>query len=180
MTPPQTVGEELGLLMQRNGRRSLKLAAETARLQQLLAARVFPLSCSRVWLSNGLLIRRSPTKQTRDIDLLVPPEFAEAALQIIERESYALSLPAKKLSKMQRRALIRYGREVELLDARRRLRVELQWRAADNPLLLGGITAHSPTQSVTLSERQLLFVPYRRTTYFLICASMARTIPGHG
>jgi hypothetical protein len=53
---------------------------------------------------------------------------------------------------MQRRALVRFGREVELVDARKRLRLELQWRAADNPLLLRGVNARAEAQDVVLSE----------------------------
>jgi hypothetical protein len=91
-------------------------------------------------------------KQTRDIDLLVSPEHAEAALAILERDGYTLSLPATNLNGMQRRALIRFGREVELVGARTRVRIELQWGAADNPLLLKGVGACSAAQLVMLSE----------------------------
>lgn len=83
---------------------------------------------------------------------MVSPQCAQAALRIIEGEGYALALPAKNLNEMQRRALIRFGREVELVAPRTKVRVELQWRVADNPILLSGIDAHAVTQTVKLSE----------------------------
>ncbi len=91
-------------------------------------------------------------KHARDIDLLVAPDRAEAALRLIEGEGYALSLPAQRLSGTQRRALIRYGREAEFAHGEGRLRVELQWRAVDNPLLLKGVGARSPAQRVALAD----------------------------
>lgn len=92
------------------------------------------------------------SKQTRDIDLLVPPERAEAALQILEREGYELRPPAERLGKAQRRAVLHYGREVELRHRDSKMVVELQWRVTNNPLLLQGIDAHSATQIVALSD----------------------------
>jgi len=82
----------------------------------------------------------------------VPSQQTEAAFNIIERDGYTLSLPAKKLNAMQRRALNRFGREVEFVNPQTTVRVELQWRAADNPLLLKGVDAHAATQTVTLSD----------------------------
>jgi hypothetical protein len=95
-------------------------------------------------------------------------------LQIIERDGYVLSLPAKKLNTMQRRALIRYGREIELHDARRKLRVELQWRAVDNPLLLKGIDAHAKTQNVMLSERAAVRTLAPDHLFAFLCVHGAR------
>jgi hypothetical protein len=149
---PPRVADQLESLVQHHVRRSLRLAAETSRLQNLLDAAGIAAVALKGAALEQLAYSSLSLKQTRDIDLLVPPDRAETALQLLERDGYTLSLPAKKLSRMQRRALIRYGREIELFDLRRKLRVELQWRAADNLSLLAGINAHAATQTISLAE----------------------------
>ena len=149
---PPSAACEMAELVQLNVRHNLKLAAETARLQNLLAAAGIPVVALKGVALEQHAYSSLSFKQTRDIDLLVPPEGAEAALQLLECDGYTLSLPAERLSRMQQRALIRYAREIELIDPRTNVRVELQWRAADNSLLLKGVDAHAATQTVALSE----------------------------
>lgn len=91
-------------------------------------------------------------KQTRDIDLLVAPDCARAALQVLERRGYAPLPPAVGLNDTQFAALLRYCREIDLARPGSKLPVELQWRAADNPMLLDGVDARAPAQSVTLAD----------------------------
>ena len=149
---PVAVDQELDAIAHNNICSALKLAAETVRVQGLLdAAGIRALVLKGVALEQ-LAYGSIAVKQTRDIDLLVPPEHAEAALQIIERDGYTLALPATKLSRIQRRALICFAREIELVNPRTKVRLELQWRASDNPLLLKGVDAHAATQTVTLSQ----------------------------
>jgi hypothetical protein len=150
--PSAAVAGELTSLAHRYIHRSLLLAAETVRLQNLLMAADIPVVVLKGAAVEQLAYGSLCSKQTRDIDLLVPPECAETALRLIENDGYALALPAKQLNKLQRRAVVKYGREVELLDAHRGLRLELQWRAADNALLLKGVDARAGTQDVVLSE----------------------------
>jgi hypothetical protein len=150
--PPVAVAEEFASLAQCYIHRSLQLAAETVRLQKLLSGADIPVIVLKGAAVEQLAYGSLCSKQTRDIDLLVPPECAETALRLLEDDGYALALPAKQLSKVQRRALVRFGREVELVDTGKRLRLELQWRAADNPLLLEGVDAHTGAQDVVLSE----------------------------
>jgi len=149
--PPAALAE-LDAIVQTNAPRGLRLAAETVRLQSLLIEG----GISNLVLKGVALERLAydsiAAKQTRDIDLLVPPERAEQALNLLEGDGYSLSLPAKRLSAIQRRALIRHAREVELIKPGTKVRVELQWRAANNPVLLRGIDAHAAAQTVMLSE----------------------------
>jgi hypothetical protein len=91
-------------------------------------------------------------KQTRDIDLLVAPDCARAALHVLERHGYAPLPPAVGLNDAQFAALLRYCREIDVVRPGGRLPVELQWRAADNPTLLDGVDARSPAQSVALAD----------------------------
>ena len=90
-------------------------------------------------------------KQTRDIDLLVAPDDAKAAFDVLKSQGYAALPPAVGISEAQFDALLRYGREIEARRPGGRL-VDLQWRAAENPTLLDGIDVRSPAQEVELRD----------------------------
>ena len=91
-------------------------------------------------------------KQTRDIDLLVAPDDAKAAFAMLKAQGYAPLPPAVGINDAQFGALLRYGREIDVMRSGSNLPVELQWRAADNPTLLDGVDARSPAQSVELAD----------------------------
>jgi hypothetical protein len=149
--PPAAVTEALSTRTQRILRRHLALLSESVRLQRALeTASISCLTLKGVGLAQ-LAYGALSAKDTRDIDLLVSPDRAEAALHILQREGYALSYPAAELSDAQSRAVFRYAREVQLLNPSKGLRVELQWRLTKNPLLLAGVDVHSATQSVAVS-----------------------------
>jgi putative nucleotidyltransferase-like protein len=149
---PASVAQDLATRVKRVRRNRFKRATETVRLQNLLVGSGICVIVLKGAALEQLAYGPLTVKQTRDIDLLVAPAQARAALQVIESAGYALSPPGTKLNSTQCRALIRHGREIELFDPTKNLGVELQWRVTDNPLLLKGISAYSHTQSVTLSE----------------------------
>jgi hypothetical protein len=142
---PAAPARSLARRADRIAARNKTLAAETAKLQgALMDAGVPALALKGVALAElayGVL----DLKHTWDIDLLVLPRDAEAALRLIEEQGYALAAP---LNAAQRRAAIRYGKDIELM--RGDVHVELQWRAVANRRLLLGIDAASPGQDVAL------------------------------
>jgi Uncharacterised nucleotidyltransferase len=148
---PAALAKELSQRSQQIVQQNLSLATETVRLQRAFEAAQIPAlvlkGVALAQLSYGSLT----AKHARDIDFLVTPECAEAGLRLLEREGYALSSPAERLGDAQRRALVHYAREAELVQRDSKILVELQWRAANNPLLLEGVDARSATQSVALS-----------------------------
>jgi hypothetical protein len=149
---PSATAKKLKAWAERIGRRNSVLAAETVRLQRALESANIPVLVLKGVALAQLAYGSLGAKHARDIDLLVPPERAETAMQLLEREGYVLSSPAQHLSDRQRRSLVRYAREVELVHSDSHLIVELQWRVMDNPLLLRGVDAHSVAQSVPLSD----------------------------
>jgi hypothetical protein len=149
---PSDVAQELGAHAQQIARQNLLMAAETVRLQRAFDAAGIPVLALKGVSLAKLAYGSLKLKHGRDIDLLVPADRAEAALQLLEHNGYALVLPAKQLSAAQRRAVVRYGKEVEFVHRGNKMHVELQWRVTSNPLLLQGVDAHSPTQSVAFSD----------------------------
>jgi Uncharacterised nucleotidyltransferase len=149
---PAPIAQGLAAGAQRIVRHNLISGAETVRLYNLLGAAQIPVLVLKGAALAQLAYGALGAKHARDIDLLVPPDRAEAAMELLEREGYALAAPAQQLGAAQRRALIQYGREAEFAHRRSGLLVELQWRVADNPLLLQGVTALSSTQEVRLAD----------------------------
>lgn len=149
---PPAILQKLAARARRIARLNLSYAIETARLTRMFETADIPVRALKGVTLAQLGYGSLKTKDTRDIDLLVPPECVEAALQVLEGEDYALFHPAAHLTQAQRRAVLRYAREVQLVHRRNELRVELQWRATNNPLLLKGVTAYSPAQTVTIAN----------------------------
>jgi hypothetical protein len=146
------VARELGAQAQVLARRNLLLAAETARLQGALEAAGIPAPALKGVALAQLAYGSLNVKDTRDIDLLVAPDRAEAALAIAESEGYALTYPAEHLNAPQLQAVLRYARELQLVHREKKVRLELQWRTVNIPMLLEGIDARSATQRVSLSD----------------------------
>jgi hypothetical protein len=149
---PASTLNALAAAAQRIARRNLILGGETIRLQRALEDGNIPCLALKGAALAQLAYGSLRTKHARDVDLLVPPEQAEAALHILQDAGYALSYPAKHLSKAQSRAVFRYAREVQLVHRGNNARVELQWRPTANPLLLKGLDAHAATQTVALGD----------------------------
>lgn len=145
---PAAVAASLAQRAERIAAHNKTLAAETAKLQQALGAAGIPALALKGVALAELAYGTLDAKHTRDIDLLVLPRDAEAALQLMEAQGYALALPPTHLSAAQRRAVMYYGKEIELM--RGDMRVELQWRAAANAQLLKGVDAGAPSQEVAL------------------------------
>ena len=148
---PVALAKELSQRSQQIVRQNLSLATETVRLQRAFEGAQIPTLVLKGVALAQLAYGSLTAKHARDIDFLVLPEHAEAGLRLLEREGYALSSPAERLGDAQRSALVRYAREAELFQHDSKILVELQWRAANNPLLLDGVDARSATQSVALS-----------------------------
>jgi Uncharacterised nucleotidyltransferase len=149
---PPAIGQGLGAKAQQIAHRNLSFAAETVRLQRAFKNANIPSLVLKGVALAQLGYGSLTIKHARDIDLLVSPDRAEAAMQILERDGYRLALPAEDLNAKQRRALVAYGREAEFVLDSRGFRLELQWRAADNPHLLKDVDAHSGSQSVYLAD----------------------------
>jgi hypothetical protein len=152
IAPPPAMAAELARRAREIAQRNAMLAAETVRLQHLLGdagiASLVLKGAALAQVAYGTL----DLKHTRDIDLLVLSAQAEAALRVLEDDRYALRLPAARLSPAQRRAVLRYGKDVELVHRGGEPHVELQWRASSNAHLLHGVDARATGQEVVLPQ----------------------------
>ena len=152
MRLPAAPAAELARRAQAISRKNLLLAAETCRLQELLDASGIPSVVLKGVALAQLAYGSLKLKHTRDIDLMIPPDRALAAMALLERDGYALSFPSNHLSATQRQAVVRYSREVAFVHPDNGAFLELQWRVADNPKLLNEVHAGSPTQNVVVAD----------------------------
>lgn len=149
---PDPVIKRLAAAARRMARSNLVRASESIRLHRLFDAAGIPSMTVKGIALAQLAYGSLSIKHTRDIDMLVPPDHALQALQVLEAEGYVLCSPARDLGPAQRRALVRYAREVEVVQPGTGVHVELQWRLTGNGNLLKGIDARSPTQTVGLPD----------------------------
>lgn len=148
--PPSAVAQVLARRAHGIARHNLMLAAETARLQGLFDAAGIPVLVLKGVPLALLAYKSLGQKHSKDIDLLVPPDRAMQAWDLLEAQGYCLRHPRGPLNERQRRLVLRYAREIALADPDSGSEVELRWRAATSPPLLAGVDAHSPYQMVTL------------------------------
>lgn len=131
---------------------NLAAAAESVRLQgRCDAAGIRSLHLKGMALAQ-LAYGSIAAKFSQDIDILVSPDNAAAAIALLQDEGYRLSRPAPRLDVRGLRLVLRYGREVELRHAGSGQRVELRWQPVNSPSLLAGVDANSPSQDVPLSN----------------------------
>jgi hypothetical protein len=155
-------------------RKNLLLAAETSRLQTLLEAAAIPSVALKGVALAQLAYGSLKVKHTHDIDLLIPPDRALAAMALLERDGYALSFPASHLGEAQRRAVVRYSREVAFVHPAHGAFTELQWRVADNRALLKEVHAASPRQDVVVADGLSVRTLARDDLFAYLCVHGAR------
>ena len=130
--------------------RNLHLAGESVRLQRLFDKAGIPVlfvkGVSLAKLAYGTLA----LKHSKDIDLLVDPGDAEAAVRLLQSGGYSFAQFPTGLSERQRRIVLQ-GRDVSLVQASSGMEVELHWRPFENPLLLSDVGALCAARPVALS-----------------------------
>ena len=147
---PAQIDQRLSALSQGGAARALALGAEAVRLQRLLDAEKLPsLSIKGAALAQ-LAYGSLGLKSARDVDLLVAPDDAARAYEILKREGYVAVAPAKDPSPAQLQIVLELHKDLELHHPGRGLNVELHWRLIDNPVLLAEIGMGSASQEVRL------------------------------
>jgi hypothetical protein len=146
---PREVWTPLTAGSQTIARQNLTLAVETVRLQ-----RRFESAGISLLTLKGLSLAQQAygtlaLKHGRDIDLLVAPDHAFAALRLLEQDGYSLLAPATELRDRQRHAFIARGHELEVVNSSG-TRIELHWRLTENPHLTHRINGFAAPQAVPL------------------------------
>lgn len=149
---PNGVSSTLAEQSRQIAAQNLRLASESLYLQQQFERAGIPI----LMLKGVSLAKRVygtiAFKHGRDIDLLVQPVHALAALRLLESDGYSLVAPATTMSDRQRRAFVDFGFETELFNSVKGVRVELHWRLSENPWLISNVDGLAATQNVQVAE----------------------------
>jgi hypothetical protein len=148
--------------------RSLAQAVETARLQALLRADGIACLALKGAAVEKLAYGRLGLKDAWDIDLLVEPAAAPAALRRLDEAGYALVEPSG-LRTGQIRVWVALAKECELANRESGMRVELHWGLADGPVLLAGLSVTSPSQTVAIAPGLALVTLAPEETFAHLC-----------
>jgi hypothetical protein len=132
---------------------SLAHAAEAARLQGLFQEAGIPVLFLKGASLAKLAYDTLAIRHAKDIDILVAPEHAEAALALIGRGGYRRIVPSPDLSPTLFRRYLDYAKECEFVHRGKGVQLELHWRLADNPALLAGLPGAADPQVVPIGGK---------------------------
>jgi hypothetical protein len=155
VVPPPEVEQRLTASAKAGAVRGLALAAEALRLSRLLEAEGVPALFIKGAALAQLAYGSQVLKSARDVDLLVAPEDATRAFDLLRREGYVAVAPAGELSPAQMRLVFELHKDIELVHAARGLNLELHWRLVDNPTLLRQVGVGSPAQDAPVLDGTL-------------------------
>lgn len=150
VAPAAGVAEALRNAASAIARAGLEMAAETGRLQDLFDQAGIPSLVLKGATLDILAWGRLGLKRSWDVDLLVSPTDAGRARAVLEREGYALRLPAGRApdafetwAALSKEAVFHHPGAGHV--------VELHWRLVDVATLLPGLSVNARSQAVPLS-----------------------------
>lgn len=115
---------------------SLACAAETVRLQKLFDRE----GVGAVFFKGATAAQRiygSPAiKHSKDVDFLVPAAQAQACVALLGGHGYTTWTPRRSLTAGQWRSLLRFGKEMSMVNPLVRVQIEPHWRLTGNPRFL--------------------------------------------
>ncbi|TCT08088.1 nucleotidyltransferase family protein [Aquabacter spiritensis] len=130
--------------------RALAMAAETLRLQRRFDAAGLPVLVVKGVTLAVLAYGEIAMKQAWDIDLLTTPDCVAAALDLLRADGYRGAPDQAPRNARERDLMTALHMELELTHPASGITVELHWRLTANPLLLPGLGAASPFQTVAI------------------------------
>ncbi len=137
-------------------RRSLLLASEALRLQGLFEAAAIPVLFVKGTALAQMAYGNIAIKQAYDIDVLVTPDAVIRAAAILDGAGYKRIFPTASVTAERFASWIEFHKEGVFQHDSHGVIVELHWRLADNPMVLRGVTANSPSRSVVVSPGHAL------------------------
>jgi hypothetical protein len=145
---PSEVADQLGRAATEIARQNLFFAAESRRIQRLFEAAGLPYLFVKGASLDMLAYGTLALKKARDIDLVVAPEAVEEACALMAGAGYVRTVPGPEVGDDRLGQWLAHCKETNWQHARSGLIVEIHSQLVDNPALLPGIGARSPSQIV--------------------------------
>ncbi len=169
-TAPDAIRGELGAAAAALVRENLELAAEAVRLQRLFAAAGIPLLFLKGVTLAVLAYGNIGLRHGKDIDLLVAPENATAAVTLIGRAGYRRHDPPPELNEALVQSLRPIRKDSSFFHESRPFEVELHWRLLDNPHMMGAISIATSSQQVRIGTDITLPTFAEKDLFAYLCA----------
>jgi hypothetical protein len=154
VTPPRSAGATLRETAAAIARRNLAFAAESVRLQRLLAAAAIPSLVLKGSTVAVLAYHTLALKHAWDIDILVAPGAARRASDALVSAGYEHKEGAMTAARFD--AYVALARDCAFRHRTSGAVVELHWRLVESPSLLPGLDVASPAQEVTVAPGMAL------------------------
>jgi hypothetical protein len=132
-------------------RQNLAFAAESLRIQRLFTEAGLTFLFVKGATLDTLAYGSLGLKKGRDIDLVIAPDAVEQGCALLAEAGYIRTVPGPEVSAEQFPVWVKLCKETNWRHARSGIIVELHSELVDNPALLPGIGASSPSQSVQLA-----------------------------
>jgi hypothetical protein len=153
---PAAVSDALAAGASDVARRSLLLASEALRLQDVFAAASIPVMFVKGTALAQLAYGNIAIKQAYDIDVLVTPDAVVRACAVLDAAGYKRTFPTANVTPERFATWTEFSKECVFQHDRHGVIVELHWRLADNPAVLRGVTANSASRAVAVSPGRAL------------------------
>lgn len=149
---PAEIASELHRDASDIARQNLAFAAESLRVQRLLAGAGLTFLFVKGTTLDMLAYGSLGLKRARDIDLVVAPESVEETCALLGRAGYVRSVPGPEVADEQFPIWLKLCKETSWKHERSGIILELHNGLVDNPTLLPGIGSHSPPQWVEIGS----------------------------
>jgi hypothetical protein len=153
---PQMVAGALAARAAEIGRQNLLQSAESARLSRLLAERGIDSMFLKGVALGALAYDTIGVKQSWDIDLLVAPQDAGMAAELLVECGYRRTFPGPEVPDDAFQHWIKTAKETLWTHPLSGLVVELHTALVDNPQLLPSLSISSPMQTVPIGAGIIL------------------------
>jgi hypothetical protein len=164
---PEPVAASLLEAARRIARDNLAFAAEARRVARALAAAGVDALFVKGVILNRLAYGTLAIKQAADIDLLVDPADYPAALPVVRALGYGCEWPAAGASDGD--VLDYVGHTKHSIWVRGPIALELHASLVDNRLMLPGVSARSPRQSVEVAPGLVLPTLAKEELFAYLC-----------
>lgn len=149
--PPEEIGARLRTDAQNIARQNLAFAAESRRLRRLFEKAGLTFLFVKGATLDALAYGSIGIKKARDIDLLVAPENVADACAVLTQAGYVRTVPGPSVGPEEFSMWLAHCKETNWRHGQSGIIVELHSGLVENPALLSGIDAHSPSQSVEIA-----------------------------
>ena len=151
---------------------SLRQTGETVRLHGLLNANAVQNLVIKGTALGQRLYGSLIQKHSGDIDFLVPPDSAFAALTVLQDEGFVPFATGERMGKRQMQAVARHYKEIALVNGRQEM-IDLHWRLVQHPAILKTIRPFEDPQTVTLGRAGSVATLNEANEFAYLCAHAA-------